>query len=54
MIENTLVKLEAIYNPLKRFGHQFLPGYKIPRSHETASFTMNYRVPSKGTVLAPE
>ena len=42
-IENTLVKLKAIYNPLKKFGHQFLPGYKIPRSHETTSFTMNYR-----------
>ena len=43
MIENTLVKLKAIYNPLKRVGCQFLPGYEIPRSHETTSFTMNYR-----------
>ena len=42
-IENTLVKLKAIYNPLERFGRQFLPGYEIPRSHKTTSFTMNYR-----------
>ena len=42
-IENTLVKLKAMYNPLKRFAHQFMPGYEIPRSHETTSFTMNYR-----------
>ena len=41
-IENTLVKLKAMYNPLKRFAHQFIPGYKILRSHETTSFTMNY------------
>ena len=27
-IENTLVKLKAMYNPLKRFAHQFMPGYK--------------------------
>ena len=41
MIENTLVKLKAMCNPLKRFASQFMPGYKIPRSHETASFTVN-------------
>ena len=42
-IENTLVKLKAMYNPLKRLAHQFIPGYEIPRSHETTSFTMNYQ-----------
>ena len=30
MIENTLVKFKAMYNPLKRFAHQFMSGYKIP------------------------
>ena len=42
-IENTVVKLKAIYNPLKRFAHQFMPGYKIPWSHETTEFSMLYQ-----------
>ena len=42
-IKNTLVKLKAIYNPLKRFAHQFMPGYEIPQSHETTEFSMLYR-----------
>ena len=42
-IENTVVKLKAIYNPLKRFAHQFMPGYEIPQSHETTEFSMLYQ-----------
>ena len=26
-IEDTLVKLKVIYNPVKCFAHQFIPGY---------------------------
>ena len=52
-IENTQVKLKAMYNPLKRFAHQFMPGYKIPRSHETTSFSYELsRISPKGIVLA--
>ena len=42
-IKNTLVKLKAMYNPLKRFACQFMPGYEIPQNHETMEFTMQYQ-----------
>ena len=42
-IEDTRCKLIAIYNPLRHFSHLYLPGYEISNSHETTSFSMNYR-----------
>ena len=42
-IEDTLVKLKVIYNPVKRFAHQFIPGYNLMREHEVTAFSMNYR-----------
>ena len=42
-IEDTLVKLKAIYNPVKLFACQFIPGYDLMRDHEVTPFSMNYR-----------
>ena len=42
-IEDTLVKLKAIYNPVKHFTCQFIPGYDPMREHEVTPFSMNYR-----------
>ena len=42
-IEDTLVKLKAIYNPVKCFACQFIPGYDPMREHEVTPFSMNYR-----------
>ena len=43
MIEDSLVKLKMIYNPVNRFAGQFIPGYDPSREHETTSFNMNYQ-----------
>ena len=43
MIEDSLVKLKVIYNPVNRFAGQFIPGYDPSREHETTSFNMNYQ-----------
>ena len=37
------VKLKVIYNPVKHFAHQFIPGYDPMREHEVTAFSMNYR-----------
>ena len=42
-IEDTLVKLKVIYNPVKHFACQFIPGYDPMREHEVTAFSMNYR-----------
>ena len=42
-IEDTLVKLKVIYNPVKHFTCQFIPGYDPMREHEVTAFSMNYR-----------
>ena len=43
IIDDTLWKMKAIYNPIKRFAVQFIPGYDPSRGHETTPFNMNYR-----------
>ena len=42
-IEDSLHKLIAIYNPLKHFSRQYLPGDQVSNAHKTTSFSMNYR-----------
>ena len=42
IIDDTLWKMKAIYNPIKRFAVQFIPGYDPLRGHETTPFNMNY------------
>ena len=42
-IEDTLVKLKAIYNPVKCFTCKFIPEYDLMREHEVTPFSMNYR-----------
>ena len=42
IIDDTLWKMKAIYNPIKRFAVQFIPGYDPSRGHETTPFSMNY------------